>query len=338
MHQITQEKATAAKNLMLNGLSVRKVAARLKLSIGSVSNIRQSIQEQLPEAKKGRPTKLSDQDKRYCTRVITSKRAETASGVSKVIKHDHGIDVSRYTVSRALTSLGMKAAEKQTKPALSAKNIQKRFDFAKRHQNWTVEDWKRVVWSDETKINRFMSDGRSWYWAREGTSLQSHHVKQAYKHGGGSLMVWGCMTHLGPGYMCKIDGRMDQHLYKRILEDELSHTIEYYGLDPCKVIFQHDNDPKHTAKSVKDWLSEQAFEVLTWPPQSPDLNPIEHLWWQLKNQLLKYEGPPSGMNELWERVEAEWNKLDASVCLKLVESMPRRVQAVIASKGKWTKY
>ena len=89
---------------------------------------------------------------------------------------------------------------------------------------------------------------------------------------------------------------------------------------------------------VQEWLNEQAFEVLEWPPQSPDLNPIEHLWAMLKRRLNQYERPPNGMLELWERVQAEWNNIDREVCVRLVESMPDRIKAVLKAKGKWTVY
>ena len=165
-----------------------------------------------------------------------------------------------------------------------------------------------------------------------GGNLQEHQVKQTVKHGG-SVMIWGCMTSEGPGFMCKIEGTMDQHLYKSILEGELIQTIDWYGMDPTKVIFQQDNDPKHRSKTVMSWLDQQEFDVFEWPSQSPDLNPIEHLWATLKRRLNEYDHPPSGILELWERIEVEWNKIDKETCMRLIESMPRRIKAVLRSKG-----
>ena len=151
-------------------------------------------------------------------------------------------------------------------------------------------------------------------------------------------MIWGCMTVYGVGFMCRVIGTMDQHLYKSILEDELINTIKFYSLDPHQVILQHDNDPKHQAASVRTWLEDQQFDILEWPAQSPDLNPIEHLWAILKRRLNQYDRPPSGMLELWERIEVEWDKIDKDICQNLVRSMPKRIKAVIKAKGMWTSY
>ncbi|KAG1324523.1 hypothetical protein G6F63_012551 [Rhizopus arrhizus] len=184
------------------------------------------------------------------------------------------------------------------------------------HKDWTIDDWKRVIWSDETKINRFNSDGRTWTWIRSGESLKSHHVKMTVKHGAGSIMLWSAITYAGVGWMCKINGNMDKELYKEILEDELERTIEYgvnrLGFERHQVIFQHDNDSKHTSKVVKEYLQKQSYTVLQWPAQSPDLNPIENMWSLLKRRLNDYETAPKGMNELYERVTKVCNSTNDS--------------------------
>ena len=82
-----------------------------------------------------------------------------------------------------------------------------------------MEGWKRVIWSDETKINRLVSDGREWVWKKTGKQLSERHVQETMKFGGGSLMMWGCMTAQVVGFACKIDGGMDATLYTNILQD-----------------------------------------------------------------------------------------------------------------------
>ena len=158
------------------------------------------------------------------------------------------------------------------------------------------------------------------------------------KFGGDSLMFWGCITAQGIGYACCIDGHMDAELYISILDDYLLPTIKYYKMKKNKLIFQQDNDSKYTAKTTQKWLQDNKINVLEWPAQSPDLNLIENLWQHLKRRLADYKTEPRGILKLWERVETEQAKIPVDICLNLVESMPRRIAAVLKAKGGYTKY
>ena len=132
-----------------------------------------------------------------------------------------------------------------------------------------MDDWKRVIWSDETKINRFHFDGREWVWIRANENLQNRHCKLTVKHDGGGIMFWSAISYAGVGWICKINGNMDQYLYKEILEEDLEQTIQYtcekLGLRRDQIIFQQDNDPKHKAKSVTEHLQKQSYKVMTCP-------------------------------------------------------------------------
>jgi len=337
MGRISEQDKRNIKALVEKGMSQRNISAQLKIPKTTVA--RQSKKINIKKKDKGgRPRLLSTRDENFCMKQITSGKCATAVQVTKELKKRFDITISTFTVSRTLKKNGLKSVEKKKKPLLSTKNIKARLDFAKSHQDWTSDDWERVIFSDETKINRFNSDGRTWFWSRDPNALTDQSVQQTVKHGGGGIMMWGCMTAKGVGYACKIDNILDQHLYKEILEDDLMKTIEFYDLEPDKIIFQHDNDPKHTAKTVKEWLGAQEFKVMIWPAQSPDLNPIEHLWAHVKRKLNQYNKPAKGINELWERIQEVWNNIDAQTCSNLINSMPSRIKAVLKAKGKWTKY
>ena len=320
------------------GKSARAVSQSLHVPKSTVGDIRKSLGRNLKPAKTGRPAKLSPAEKRYCVHSVTTGQQKSAVQVARSLIHDFNVVASAQTVRRVLHDAGLGAIEKESKPALSRVNIKKRLDFAKRHRDWTVTDWRRVIWSDESKVNRFNSDGRAWAWVRDGESLQDRHVKPTVKHGGGSIMVWGCMTYQGPGFLCKIDNTLDSELYKQILDGELKDSIDWYKLDPKNVIFQHDNDPKQKSKLVSEYLGQQPYRVLQWPPQSPDLNPIEHAWALVKRRLNDFDTPPSGMLELWERIEHVWNHMTPADCQSLIDSMPRRIEALLKAKGRWTEY
>jgi Transposase/DDE superfamily endonuclease len=334
--------SSASQNHILSlleaGHTAGHIAASTGYGISTVSRLRSNHLPHLSKSLGGRPSKLSSANIRHAQRLISSGKADTAVDVAKALRNVTNQPLSAQTVRRNLKAAGLKAVAKKKKPFLSKRHRKARMDFALAHQHWTVEDWKKVVWSDETKINRLGSDGRKWVWKKAGEGLSDRLVQGTQKFGGGSVMVWGCMLWDGPGYACRIDGRMDGDLYIKILEEDLQESLNYYGKDAGDVIFQQDNDSKHTCKKAQTWFQNHDLNVLLWPAQSPDLNPIEHLWDHLKRKLAGQEVAPRGILELWERVEEEWNKIDAEVCQNLIESMPRRVAAVLKAKGGYTKY
>ena len=172
----------------------------------------------------------------------------------------------------------MKAVGKVKKSKLPAAHKKARLDFALKHQHWTVEDWKRVIWSDKTKINRIGSNGKQWVWkgSDEGRFVDRL-VRGTAKHGGGSMVVWACVGWNGVGILAEVEGRMDAKQYVKNLEECLLETIQKLEVADEDLIIQQDNDPKHTFKLTSQWFKDQGIVLLPWPAQSPDLNSIEHL-------------------------------------------------------------
>ncbi len=128
---------------------------------------------------------------------------------------------------------------------------------------------------------------------------------------------------------------MNAAKYRDILDENLLQSAQDLRLGR-RFTFQQDNDPKHTAKITKAWLHNNSVTVLEWPSQSPDLNPIEHLWRDLK--MAVHQRLPSNLTELERICKEEWQRIPKSRCEKLVASFPKRHMAVLNQKGASTKY
>ncbi len=148
-------------------------------------------------------------------------------------------------------------------------------------------------------------------------------------------MLWGCFSAKGPGRLICVKERMNGAMYREILSENLLPSARALKMKRGWV-FQHDNDPKHTARVTKEWLREKHFKVLEWPSQSPDLNPIENLWRELKVRVAQRQ--PQNITALEEICMEEWTKIPATVCENLVKTYRKRLTSVIANKGYIPKY
>ncbi len=127
---------------------------------------------------------------------------------------------------------------------------------------------------------------------------------------------------------------MDKVIYRDILETQMLRYTK--GNMPRGWILQQDNDPKHTYNLVKDWFKSKKIRLLEWPPQSPDLNPIEQLWEELDRRC-KGQNTTIPAQKL-EILQREWANTPKEKLTKLVDLMPDRYKAAIAAKGFPTKY
>ena len=177
---------------------------------------------------------------------------KNAAFIVRELREENLADINQSTVSCRLREVGLFGRIGVKKSFISKKNKKARLEFEKKHQSWTVEEWKKVLFSDETKINLFGNDGRRYVRRPKGTGNNSRYQIPTVKHGGGNIILWGAFSWKGVGPIFNIKGNMNAAMYRDILSEEMLPCARRNL--PRGWIFQQENDPKHRSQLLQEFF------------------------------------------------------------------------------------
>lgn len=306
-----------------------KIARYLRCSVDTVSfwlkrhEETGDVEEHTPT---GRPLATTPKEDRMIVEMLEKDPEASSHKLSTQLKRRH-VEVSDRTVRRRLHSVGLTYGATLSKPLLSLEHCKKRLLWAKANHD---RDWGNVLFTDECSMNINIKNKKVWH--RPGQKLVIRTVKHPVK-----VHIWGCVSSNGFGRCCLFTANLNADLlvkiYKKVM---LPSAANLFGRDTSAWILQEDNDPKHRSKKAAQWREENRITRLPWPAQSPDQNCIENVWAVLRLKVSNRK--PHNLEQLKRAIKTEWSKLSIEYAAKLVDSMPRRVQALLAAKGDYTMY
>ena len=293
-----------------------------------------------PKKRSGRPPVLSpEQVQELISFVRTSKKTRQMT-FFELARHFEEWHVGEYVIRHALRSAGYRRRVALQKPPLSPANRAKRVAFAEAHIHWTVEQWNTILWSDES----WMCGGR--HRKRRVTRLAGESLDETCiverlprKRG---WMFWGCFngSRKGPCLFWEKEwGSINTERYcERIVPLVHGWIRMYPGL-----VFMQDNASSHASKETACELLLREVRTLSWPPFSPDLNPIEGVWNKMKDYIeIHYPDLEHGRERTYPQlrliVKEAWDSVTPEYLASIVISMRERCETVLAAQGGYTKY
>ncbi|UYV61469.1 hypothetical protein LAZ67_1004962, partial [Cordylochernes scorpioides] len=201
-----------------------------------------------------------------------------------------------------------------------------RLEWCRARSTWMTE-WHRVVFSDESRFCLSSDSRRVRVWRRRGERSNPAAIVERPTVRQRGITVWGAIAYDSSSPLLRIQGIMTAQRY---VDDVLRPVTLPYLQGVPNVFYQQDNPRPHTARISQQAL--QDVQMLPWPPYSPDLSPIEHVW-DIIGRRLHALPQPRSEDELWQMVEREWRAIPQDAIRTLIDSLPRRVAACIAVRG-----
>ncbi|UYV65523.1 Transposase [Cordylochernes scorpioides] len=235
------------------------------------------------------------------------------------------------TISRRLVANGLHSCRPLRRLPLTPPNRRQRLEWCRARSTWMTE-WHRVVFSDESRFCLSSDSRRVRAWRRRGERSNPAAIVERPTVRQRGIMVWGAIAYDFRSPLLRIQGTMTAQRY---VDDVLRPVTLPYLQGVPNALYQQDNARPHTAR-----ISQQALkdvQMLPWPPYSPDLSPIEHVW-DIIGRRLHALPQPRSEDELWQMVEREWRAIPQDAIRTLIDSLPRRVAACIAVRGGPTCY
>lgn len=340
----TPEEAAQAVALLQAGFGQREVARRLGIGRSSVQRVYRRYLETGAFDRRpgtGRPRATSAADDRFIHLAVLRNRRLNAVQVQRSLREERQVVISSDTVRRRLVERNLTPRRAATGPALTVAHRRARLQFAREHRDWTLEQWSNVLFTDETRVSLHGSDRRQRVYRRPGERYSQCCIEETVAYGGGSVMVWGGISLTARTALVFIEPTahargLTSHRY--ITEILADHVVPYAGYIGQDMLLMQDNARPHAAYVVTQYLRDVGIPTMDWPARSPDLNPIEHLWDELKRRVRARVPAPMRLPELRIAIEEAWNAIPQDFIVTLVRSMNRRMLSVIRARGGNTEY
>ncbi|GFX97860.1 transposable element Tcb1 transposase [Trichonephila clavipes] len=277
----------------------------------------------------GRPRNTNDREDRAIRRVATSAPTTSLASIQRHLPPSRHPVPSRGTIRRRLTEVGLRSRRPLRRLPLTPHHRQCRLDFCRPRATWSVTDWRRVIFSDESRFSLSADDHRTRVWRRTGQRSDPAFIVERHTAISQGVTVWGAISWDTRSSLVVLQGTLTA---RRYVDDILTPIVLPMLSSRPGAIYQQDNARPHTARLSQQCL--QGYDVLPWPARAPDLSPIEHVWDALGRQMQ----PSRDTGELTAQMQRLWQDLPQGVISDLIESMPRRISACIAARGGFTTY